>query len=241
MKPKIIQGFSIPLKARREVAEGTFELTFDFTGRPLDFVAGQYLSLIAPPELDLDSPADQRDFSIASSPREPEAVSIAFRDSDSLVKRWLRGLASGTDVTFHGPAGSFMLPDDDAKSAALAPVAMVAGGIGVTPFRAMLSDPQQRDCRIGLFCWNRRTGLVPFADELPELTSGDRRSFVNEIGSFDPVPLKAWHAQYPDSYWYVAGPSEMVWGVLAALEKLDVSKKRVRTEEFTGYEDRSEL
>ena len=235
----------LPLLRRREIAEATVGLTFDCADRPLEFAAGQYLSLIAPAALGLDPPSDQRDFSIASSPGAPETVSIAYRDSDSPVKRWLRDLPIGAPVTFRGPAGAFVLPAGAAENAA--PVAMIAGGIGLTPFRSMLLDPAERQRRAGLFCWNGAVERVPFADELDQLTAGAPRTLVSQIGLFDPQssgslgPLKVWRDHHPEAYWYVAGPSEMVWNVLAALENLGVSKKRVRTEEFTGYEDRPEV
>lgn len=221
-----------PLLGRREVAEGTIELTFDFSEGPIGFTAGQYVSLIAPPEVGVDPPSDQRDLSIASSPEMPEAVSIAYRDSDSPVKRWLRGLPLGAQVTLRGPAGSFLLPDGDA------PVAMVAGGIGVAPFRSMLHDSRQAERQFGLFCWNSNSGRIPYPDELARLTGGNRRELGLHTDSFEAEPLRPWQSEHPDSFWYVSGPSEMVWNVLAALDTLGVSKKRIRTEEFTGYEDR---
>lgn len=231
-----------PLLRRREIAADTVELTFDCSAKPPDFAAGQYVSLIAPPEVGVDPPSDQRDLSIASSPEAPEVVTVAYRDSDSPVKRWLRDLPLGTDVTLRGPAGSFILPDGDSgdEAGSAAPVALLAGGIGVAPFRSMLLDPKQQDRRIGLFCWNSAPERAAYAEELVRLTASDRRGLVTNVGSFEPGPLKHWRSAYPDSFWYVSGPSGMVWNVLAALERSGVSKERIRTEEFTGYEDRPE-
>lgn len=229
-----------PLLRRRDVAEGTVELTFDCSARPLGFAAGQYVSLIAPPEIGVDPPSDQRDLSVVSSPEVPTEVGVAYRDSDSPVKRWLRGLPLGSDVTLRGPAGSFTLPDGEGEGEdhAVVPVALLAGGIGVVPFRSMLLDPEHAGRRIGLFCWNRTPERAAYADELARLTAAAHRDLVMNVGSFEPRPLAAWHVTYPGSYWYVSGPSEMVWNALAALERLGVPKDRVRTEEFTGYENR---
>lgn len=226
-----------PLLRRREVAADTVELTFDFSSAPAEFTAGQYVSLIASPELGIEPPSDQRDLSITSSPELSAEVSVAYRESDSPVKDWLRELKPGSEVTLRGPAGSFTLPDG---ADADAPVAMVAGGIGVAPFRSMLLDPGQASRRIGLFCWNDAPERLPYAEELRKLTSMPSRRLVAETGRFRADSLGPWHRAHPDSYWYVAGPSEMVWSVLAALDKLGVPRERVRTEEFTGYEDRPE-
>ncbi|HEY8108671.1 MAG TPA: FAD-dependent oxidoreductase [Patescibacteria group bacterium] len=228
-----LEGTKVPLLRRRSVAKDTVELTFDRSGGPFAFTAGQYVTLVADSALGIDPPSDLRDLSISSAPDAPGELSVAYRESDSPVKRWLRGLTPGTDVKLRGPLGHFTLPDDGA------PVAMVAGGIGVAPFRSMLLD-SATDRQTGLFCWNVSTERVPYADELSRLTAGRRRDLSLHEGLFEPGPLASWRNAHPGSHWYISGPSEMVWNVLAALEQLGVPKDRVRTEEFTGYEDRPE-
>ncbi|MDP9211759.1 MAG: FAD-dependent oxidoreductase [bacterium] len=220
-----------PLLRRREIAKDTLELTFDCSARPLPFTSGQYLSTIMPDADDLDVADRMREFSIVSSPSEPERITIAYRDSDSVVKRHLRGIPDGTPVRLQGPFGTFAVPNDGT------PIALIAGGIGNAPFRSMLHDPRHANRPLGLFCWNRDQALAPYLDELTVLTAADTRTLVSRFGRFKPDPLKPWLAQHPDTWWMVAGPPEMVRRALAGLDALGVPQQRVRTEEFTGYAD----
>ncbi len=220
-----------PLLRRRNIAKDTLELTFDCSVRPLPFRSGQYLSVIMPDHDCLDIPDRMREFSIVSSPSEPERITVAYRDSDSVVKRYLRNISKGTPARLQGPFGTFTVPDDGA------PVAMVAGGIGIAPFCSMLRDPGYADRMLGLFCWNRDQGLAPYLDELADLTAGETRTLESHFGLFEPGPLGPWLTQHPDTWWMVAGPPEMVRRTLAGLVGLGVPQQRVRTEEFTGYAD----
>ncbi|MEX1112844.1 MAG: FAD-dependent oxidoreductase [Patescibacteria group bacterium] len=219
------------LLRRREIAKDTLELTFDCSARPLPFRSGQYLSVIMPDHGRLDIPDRMREFSIVSPPQEPERITIAYRDSDSVVKRHLRDIAEGTPVRLQGPFGTFAVPVDGA------PIALIAGGIGVAPYCSMLGDSRHVDRILGLFCWNRDRGLAPYLDDLAGLTVADTRTFESRYGLFEPEPLKFWFERYPDTWWMVSGPPEMVRRTLAGLTALGVPQQRVRTEEFTGYAD----
>lgn len=220
-----------PLLDRREIAAGTLELTFDLAARPMRFASGQYLSLVLPETSGLEGGDGMRDFSIASSPERPDRISIAYRDSESAVKRRLRTMGAGTPVMLRGSLGAFGPPAGEAS------VALIAGGIGIAPFRSILSDPGHTGRTFGLFYWNRDRESAAYLDELTGLTAATARTNASYFGLFDPEPLAAWHRDHPDAYWLTAGPSEMVWRVLAGLSSLGVPQERIRTEEFTGYDE----
>src|SRR5262245_43944258 len=123
---------SLPLIERTEVAERTMSFAFDLERQSFPFKPGQYITLAQPAPLYRDDKGSVRQFSIASSPRDPFLL-IATRMTGSAAKRSLAELPLGTRVDVQGPIGSFVLPQDASR-----PVVLVAGGIGITPFRSMI-------------------------------------------------------------------------------------------------------
>jgi len=87
---------------------------------------------------------------------------VATRVRGSGFKRSLVEAPLGTEVEVHGPYGDFTLPEDPSK------IVMLAGGIGVTPFRAMAQDARERslDHTLSLIHANRTPEEAPFLDEL---------------------------------------------------------------------------
>src|SRR5690349_18163535 len=119
--------------------------------------------LIDPPEDDAEGP--MRTFTIASAPYERELM-IATRMRDTAFKRTLRAVPLGTKIEMEGPAGLMVLHEDPAR-----PAVFLAGGIGITPFRAMTRDAMKRELphRIVLFYSNRRPQDAAFLAELERL------------------------------------------------------------------------
>jgi len=87
---------------------------------------------------------------------------VATRVRGSGFKRSLVEAPLGTEVEVHGPYGDFTLPEEPSK------IVMLAGGIGVTPFRAMAQDARERslDHTLSLIHANRTPEEAPFLDEL---------------------------------------------------------------------------
>ncbi|GAA1074209.1 FAD-dependent oxidoreductase [Nocardiopsis metallicus] len=133
-------GVRLRLLSRHEPAPGTVELVLS-ASRPLRFEAGQYLELSLP-HARPDSRGTRRMFSIASPPGNPDEISLAMRlpENPSSFKRAVTTLEPGQELHATGISGDFVLPSDPA-----APVLMVAGGIGVTPFASMAAEQPGRD------------------------------------------------------------------------------------------------
>ena len=100
------------------------------------FVAGQFLTLF----LDVEDPrGNYRQFSIASSPTE-DSVMITSTMRGSPFKQKLAEM-QGQKIRARGPFGRFTLQEAERH-------VMVAGGIGVTPFRSMIkfaTDTERKD------------------------------------------------------------------------------------------------
>ncbi|MDP3947359.1 MAG: FAD-dependent oxidoreductase [bacterium] len=154
-------AYSVPLVDRKEIAIGTMAFFFE---RPKEFIfkAGQYLDLTLKNPPYTDDLGNVRTFSIASSPNEPR-IMVAMRMRNTALKNSLREVPFGTKVELQGPMGSFTLHKDAAR-----PAVLLAGGIGITPFRSMVkyAAEEKLSHRIFLFYSNRRPEDAAFLEEL---------------------------------------------------------------------------
>ena len=229
----------VTLRRREPVAEGTFAFYFD---KPAGFSheAGQnaVFTLVDPPAMDAAGPS--RPFTIASAPHEQELM-IATRMRDSAFKRHLGSAPLGTRVQLDGPAGVMVLHEDASR-----PAVFLAGGIGITPFRAMARDAAKRELahRIELFYSNRRPQDAAFLAELERLQGpnfrliatmtdapdwrGERRLISRELLAEYLPALRA-------PIYYFAGPPGMTMAVQGMLAELGVAEEDMRSEEFYGY------
>lgn len=239
-------NLALPLVERREVAQGTMSFAFGLEGRAFPFAPGQYNTVTIPAPLYQDEEGNVRSFSIASSPSDP-FILIATRMRGSAFKRTLAEVPLATRVTFSGPRGSFTLPDD-----AAGPVVLIAGGIGITPFRSMIKHAaeQRLPVDLTLIYSNRTPEDAPFLDDLdrwerenrrfrfvPTMTSPEaaKEPWTGRTGYVDAAFLRDVLGAFDRSNFYAAGPPGMVKGVRQALADVGVADDRIRTEEFSGY------
>ena len=239
--------FTFHLMSREPVAEGTTAFRFEFEGQDFTFKPGQYVSLTVPNPLYQDAKGSTRSFSIASSPQD-RFLLIATRMSGSALNRTLAGVPLSTRVEVRGPLGSFTLPQDASR-----PIVLVAGGIGITPFRSMVKHATEQSLphRLTLIYSNRTPQDAPFLDELhawerqnpnfrfvPTITKPEqaRVSWHGRTGYIDGAFVREVVEERARAVVYAAGPPGMVGGVARALAEAGVADDQIRTEEFDGYE-----
>jgi ferredoxin-NADP reductase len=235
----------IKLVSRETVAERTMSFRFE---RPVDwsYRAGQSLdmTLLDPPET--DGEGNTRAFTVSSAPRE-NAITITTRLRDTAFKRVLQRVPLGTEVKIEGPFGDFRL------HRAARPAVLLAGGIGITPFRSILVETiggGSLPYRVVLFHANRTPEEAAFADELRTLAQTDPNlTFVptmtamaastqpwdGERGRIDAAMLERHLNGVANPIYYMAGPPGMVQAARATLVASGVDEDDIRTEEFTGY------
>lgn len=233
------------LLSRQEVAERTSAFLFE---KPPNwtFKAGQYLDMTLIDPAETDAEGNTRTFSIASGPRE-EILMVATRMRDTAFKRVLHAMAPGTAVKIEGPSGSLTLHNNVARTAVL-----LAGGIGITPFRSMVLGAAREKLphRIFLFYSNRRPEDAPFLDELQHLEKENpnykliasmtemaksHRAWHGETGLIDEAMLARHLKDAVSPVYYVAGPPEMVKGLHKMINEAGVDDDDIRAEEFAGY------
>jgi ferredoxin-NADP reductase len=217
------------LLSRHEVAERTMAFHFE---KPAGwtFKAGQAmdLTLLAPSETDTEG--NTRTFSIASDPHEATLM-VATRLRDTAFKRVLKTMPLGTAVKIEGPSGNLTL-HNNAKRAAV----LLAGGIGITPFRSIVfrAAKEKLPHRIFLFYSNRRPEDAPFLEELQELEKENPNYKL--IPSMTGMEMLARYLKDTVSpIYYIAGPPEMVKGLHTIVNETGVDDDDLRTEDFAGY------
>ena len=123
--------FMAKLKSREEVAQGTMAFHFE---KPAGwtFKAGQFIDITLLDPAETDTEGNTRGFSIASAPQE-ETLMVATRMRDTAFKRVLKTMPLGTAAKIEGPFGNLTLHNNATR-----PAVLLAGGIGITPFRSIL-------------------------------------------------------------------------------------------------------
>ncbi len=243
--------------------EGTDVTSFKFSKQSdqvqdktplLDYTAGQFAFFdIGGVYNDPKGPI--RHFTISSSPTE-NFIMFSTRIRDSPYKKRLSTLEKGAKVMVRGPEGQFVLHQDYSK-----PAVFLSGGIGVTPFRTMIkyATDKQLPVKITMFDSNRNINNILFKKEFDEWANmnknlkiiytvseeGEDRqheqsssSWKGEYGRID----KAMILKYLDtnelnnSIFYICGPPSMLKAMQNLLQEgLEISKERIKVEEFTGY------
>ena len=193
------------------------------------FKPGQFLHLALDPYDGAGFWPESRVFSIASSPRDRERLTITYAVKGAFTTRMERELVPGAPVWIKLPYGEFAVdPDRDAV--------LFAGGTGVTAFTAFLDSltPDQ-EARVRLFYGCRTSDLfvygplveargseVPALDVILVCEETDGRLSVDA----------AWPAieALDDPIVYLSGPPAMLDAITAQLVARQVPAERIRTD-----------
>jgi ferredoxin-NADP reductase len=176
----------------------------------------------------------ERYFSIASAPCEKHVMlTTRFSSKGSSFKQALKKLKPGEVIETREKGGDFVLDHRRKK------FVFIAGGIGITPFRAILLDmaSNRKPLNVQLLYANRDTDFA-YRKELEALKKRHPEFRIDYIVSPDRIDEKTLPKLVPDMdnpTFYVSGPEPMVESLDKTLKKLGVPKKRVKNDFFPGY------
>lgn len=198
----------------------------------LRYIAGQFLEF----HISHDHPDDRgqkRWFTLSSSPTESRIAITTKIDPEkpSSFKSALHSLKSGDSIDISEAMGDFVLPKDESTK-----LVFIAGGIGVTPFRSMITWITQKHATrsIQLIYLAQSQAQVAFMNELSQpfvelhvLSDGKRHS-ANDLEKLI-GEIKTKHV-------YVSGPEPMAKALATDFKSMGLNRYQIVTDYFPGYE-----
>ena len=200
------------------------------------FVAGQYMLV------NLDK-GQIHPLSLSDCPEETSFIEFTKRMTGSPYCKRLEELTEGELISVKGPLGSFNCDESDAN------IAMIAGGIGITPIRSILKSQEKQksdNCKITLIYGNLNRDDVAFRDELEGLKipgfklvhvlsnpSGIKNAYKGFVTAgiiAEEVP------NYQNVTYMISGPPLMVDAMQKIAATLNIPSEQIRTDVFLGYD-----
>src|SRR5262249_21092277 len=128
------ETFTTTVRSRRDVAPDVRELILEPPAQPVEFRAGQWMSLHLPVG---EKPPLVRAYTLAAPPSPSgELVLCLDRVRGGLGSEYLFSLRERDRLTMAGPLGNFVQPEEKADQL------WIARYTGIVPFRAMLEELQ---------------------------------------------------------------------------------------------------
>jgi ferredoxin-NADP reductase len=200
--------------------------------------AGQHLDVRLTAE---DGYRAEREYSIASAPGEPVAITVERLEDGEVSPYLTEELRAGDGLELRGPIGGYFVWDGDDG----APLLLLAGGSGVVPLRAMLRHRERSGSQVpARLLYSARTlDDVIYRGELDEaadgvqivytLTREQPRGWSGYARRVDPELLSevAWPPEHEPRA-FVCGPTSFVETVARGLVELGYPPGRVKTERF---------
>ena len=201
--------------------------------------AGQHLDVRLTAE---DGYIAEREYSIASAPGEPVAITVERLEDGEVSPYLTEELRVGDDLEMRGPVGGYFVWDADHDRG---PLLLLAGGSGIVPLRSILRHRERTGSAVPtrLLYSSRSLPDVIYREELDRYGSGveviytlTRRQppgWTGRAGRVDAAMLAevAWPAGQ-DPLAFVCGPTSFVETVAEALVGLGYPPQHVKTERF---------
>ncbi|MBC8092833.1 MAG: FAD-dependent oxidoreductase [Pseudonocardia sp.] len=203
--------------SREDVDGGAVALHFR-PRRPLDFRAGQH-GLWHVPRGGITP------FTIASAPEEELVTLATSLESGSRTKRALAALTPGSGVRLLGPLSGFTL-DESAPA-----VVMLAQGLGITPFRSMLTHA-------GIAGVDVPATLVHVGTRHPyrgDTEVSAKQAFYPTSRTTFAEHVETVAGEQPDATFMVCGTRAFVSATTGLLGAHGIDRSRIRRDAFYGW------
>ena len=201
---------------------------------PLVWKAGQFLHYVlnhAP----TDDRGSDRWFTIASAPSERQVMlTTRFTSKQgSTFKKTLKSLKPGDSIEVSDLDGDFVVNDPKKQ------YVFLAGGIGITPFRAILKQAGHEKKRLHVtLIYANRKNVAAYQRELEALAKQNPHFKIHYLFHPRRIDKAAIQELVPNlriPQFYVSGPEPMVESIGKMLREIGVPRKRIKQDWFPGY------
>ena len=220
---------TLTFKRKTKIAPEVY--SFSFTPEtPIVWQAGQHGIFEIPL---VNGKTGRKPFSLSSAPSETD-ITITTRvrgKNASKYKKSLLKLKKGTAVKLRGPVGRMHIKEP-AKSYAL-----LASGIGITPFRSMLMELylQKQPTKVTVFYAGNKENHF-FREDFSEINS--KMPNIKFVYIYLPERIRGQNIEetlgneLSETIFFVAGSSKMVKSLRRTLVGLNVPKKNIKSSVF---------
>lgn len=199
-------------------------------GHARNWLAGEH-GIFSIPEQKI-SGKKWRAFSVASIPEEG-IIRIGTRTGKEIssFKDKLIHLKKGDKVSMRGPFGWFKIQED------LAPIVLIAGGVGITPIKALLEQLKDATSREIVLIYSSKEYYL-FEEALKAIEkSNDQVKIIfteNRDETSEAVDARA-TVFANEAYYYISGAPTFIKGVKSALKDKGINSSRIINDPFMGY------
>ena len=232
-----------PFRVARKVAESAEITSFYLEpvdgGPVLDFKPGQYIGL----RLTVDGEEIRRNYSLSAAPNGRSYRISVKREPGGKASNFLHDqLPEGGTVDLFPPAGEFTLAEGDG------PVALISGGVGITPTLAMAEAALEAGRPVVFIHYARNAHVHAFGDVLREWSAGHHpqlqayvvyeeapavgQSIPHAVGRPSREQLAEWLPADREYEAYFLGPKPFMAFVRRTLRDLGLPDERSRFEFF---------
>jgi ferredoxin-NADP reductase len=194
----------------------------------LPFLSGQNARIILP---GLPDGENRRSLSFASTPQDGHIMFSTHVRSGSAFKKTLSELKEGDTVDLVKLKGHMTLPKHEKT-----PVVLIAGGIGITPFRSMLLDIHERNLPTEAVLFHVSKSGYLYEEDFKGLPFEQHRIRRPEIEK----TLASVTEKYPDAEYYIAGPPGFSEALRGLLKEKQIEESHIHATDFSGYEERDD-
>jgi ferredoxin-NADP reductase len=185
----------------------------------------------------------KKHFTISSSPSEQGYIEFTKRLTGSEFSNTLSALKLGDWAKISASYGDFTFEGEFAK------VALLLGGIGITPLRSMcrFCTDMKLDTKITLLYGNRSEQDIVFRKEFEEMRERNRNlkviftldepseSWKGHKGRINADMIKKEIPDYRETVFFTCGPPAMVERMKNLLAALNMPQEQIKWELFSGY------
>lgn len=211
-----------------DVTSFIFEPDQEFSWQP-----GQFLHYTFPHQA-MDDRGEERWFTISAAPYEGHVMLTTrfAEDRSSSFKTALKNLPVGSSIEADDPEGEFVIEDFSQK------YILLAGGIGVTPFRSMLLQYTHDHNKLNadLLYANRNNEFV-FEGELTQVMPQQPDFHIHKIVErhISEGDIRGVAPDLNVPYFYISGPKPMAFHYQDLLKGLGVPEEHIKLDKFPNY------